>query len=289
MIKQIKNRLAAITIIGSVFIASVAVTYLNLQASDVVENKSVIEEQICETPMPEVSVNKVVTSTQETRIQKQERKEVEVYKNGWTTTNVNIRKNPNQNATVLTTFSFNTQISYTEYNNEWVKIKYNENVAYMAKDYVSNEECKCQEYTIPQHSDFKSYMGYTAITSKSSRQYQLQANFAYTGNYGIRQVDNRYCVALGSYFGASIGQYFDLVLENGTIIPCIVGDEKANKDTDSNNLFTSHNGCMSEFVVDTSALVESAKNSGNISSVCDEWKSPVVSVRVYETNVFNLD
>lgn len=233
--------------------------------SDVVENKSVTEEQICET-----SVNEVVTN----------------YIIGWTSTKVNVRENPNLDATILTTFDFNTQVEYVEYDTEWVKIKYQEDVAYVAKDYISNTEYKYLEYEVPSHSDFKSFMGYEAITNKSSNQYQLQDDYAYTGNYGIRMVSGRYCVAIGSHFDVEIGQYFDLVLENGEIIPCIMGDLKANQDTDSQNIFT-RNGCCSEFIIDSGRLVSSAWQSGNISSSCDEWDSPVKSIRVYETNVLN--
>ena len=89
-------------------------------------------------------------------------------------------------------------------------------------------------------------------------------------------------MALGSYFGCEIGDEFDLVLANGTIIPCIMSDEKADMHTDSNNIITKETNCLSEFVVDKSALDISAKRSGDISSVCQEWSSPVVQIRVYK-------
>ena len=290
MIKQIKRTVAVMLLCGIslsytafAFPTSVGENKATpaIETSDVVENKSVIEkqEQICETPEPEVSVSKVVTNTPEPKVKE--------YLTGWTTTNVNVRENPNLNATILTTYDFNTQIQYLELDNEWVEIEYGEDVAYMAKDYISNNKCDYIEYEIPHSSGFKSYMGYKAITNKSSKQYLIQNSYAYTGDYGIRQVNGRFCVALGSYFGVNIGQYFDLVLENGTIIPCIMGDAKANKDTDNNNLFTSANGCCSEFIVDSSALVNSAKTSGNISNVSEEWNSPVKFVRVYEENILN--
>lgn len=231
--------------------------------SDVVENKSVTEEQICET-----SVNEVVTN----------------YIIGWTSAKVNVRENPNLDATVLTTFDFNTQVEYVEYDAEWVKIKYQEDVAYMAKDYISNTEYEYLEYNVPAHSDFKSFMGYEAITDKSSNQYQLQVNQATTGQYGIRTINGRFCVAIGSHFETEIGQYFDLVLENGEIIPCIMGDLKADQDTDSQNIFTP-NGCCSEFIVDSGRLISSAWQIGSVSGACDEWNSPVKSIRVYKTNV----
>ena len=292
MIKQIKRTVAGALACSIIFIYTAFMFTFPILAgentvapatvmSDVVENKSVIEkqEQICETLKPEVSASKVVTNTPEL--------EYKEYLTGWTTTKVNVRENPNLNATILTTYDFNTQIQYLELNDEWVEIEYGEDVAYMAKDYISKNKCDYIEYKIPHSNGFKSYMGYKAITNKSSKQYLIQNTYAYTGDYGIRQVDGRFCVALGSYFGVNIGQYFDLVLKNGTIIPCIMGDAKANKDTDNNNLFTSANGCCSEFIVDSSALVKAAKNSGNISSVSEDWNSPVQYIRVYNINILD--
>lgn len=137
------------------------------------------------------------------------------------------------------------------------------------------------EYPVPKNSGFKSYMPYTAITSKSSPQYKLQHEQAYTGNYGIRQVDGRYCIAVGSYFTSEIGTNLDLILANGTVIQCILADQKADQHTDANNITTVHNGCVSEFVVDTSSLVSMAKKMGNISYCNEDWNSPVSSIRVY--------
>ena len=150
-------------------------------------------------------------------------------------------------------------------------------------------DCSYQEYTIPSNSGFKSYMSYLAITSKSSPQYKLQNQFAYTGQYGIRQVDGRFCVAIGTFSNATVGTYVDLVLENGIVIPCIVGDFKANVHTDSSNIITVHNGCVSEFLVDTSSLHTTAKKMGNISYCESGWNSPVKSIRVYDKNVFNIN
>ena len=89
---------------------------------------------------------------------------------------------------------------------------------------------------------------YKCITSKSSDQYRLQ-QIAYTGMYGIRQVNGRFCVAVGSAYTTQIGQYIDLVLEDGAVIPCILADCKADIHTDTNNILTS-DGSLAEFVVD---------------------------------------
>lgn len=204
------------------------------------------------------------------------------FTDGWTTTYVNVRKEPDINSDVLAIYRYDKKVEYAEYNEDWVQIIYGDTYAYIFKTYISDEEPKYRDFTAPQNSGFKSYMPYRAITATDSPQYRLQMSDAYTGSYGIRQVDGRYCVAIGSYFTTKIGTYFDLILENGTVIPCILGDQKADEDTDSQNIITEHNGCMTEFIVDTNSLSKRAKQYGDISYCCEDWKSPVKTVRVYE-------
>lgn len=136
-------------------------------------------------------------------------------------------------------------------------------------------------YKIQPRSKFKSWMPYTAITLKSSAQYKLQHNAAYTGKYGVRMVDGRYCVAIGGRFKCSIGQYFDVILKNGRVIRCIKGDEKANCDTDSSNTYTTGSGCSTEFIVDSSTLIQEVRNSGSLSSI-KRWDSAVCGIKVYK-------
>lgn len=254
---------------------------------DIRLNATEVTAEVAQTPIPiehtaEVVPTEIPIPTPTPAPKKKKIK----YKKGWTTDVIHIRKKPTTKSKILTTLNFNTKIKYIKYNKKWVQVKYNKKIGYIAKKYISKKKQNYKSYSVPKSSGFKSYMGYKAITNRRSRQYILQYKYAYTGNYGIRQVDGRYCVAIGSYFGVKIGQYFDLVLANDTIIPCIAGDAKANKDTDGNNIF-SRNGCCSEFVVDTGSLVSSVKRSGNMSSACKEWNSPVKTIRVYKINIFD--
>lgn len=155
-----------------------------------------------------------------------------------------------------------------------------ENVDLTSK-YVSYES-----YDAPNNSGFKSFMDYRTITNTESQQYKLQQHYAYTGEYGIRMADSRYIVAIGTYFTPDIGQYFDIILENGTVIPCILGDQKADADTDSNNIITKHNGCMSEFIVDSYALNKDVKFYGDMSYCLKDWNSPIKTIKVYNRNIF---
>jgi len=134
--------------------------------------------------------------------------------------------------------------------------------------------------------DFKSYENYTCITSKTSPHYKLQRQYAYTGNFGIRMVDGRYCIALGSYFTTTIGQYIDIVLKNGVVIPCILGDQKSDAHTDKRHIAHRTDKSIVEFIVDKNKLPHQAKIIGNISYCCDEWQSPVVQIIIYDKNFF---
>ena len=169
-----------------------------------------------------------------------------------------------------------------------MEIQYKSGIAYICSEYISDEQLDYIEYIVPITSGFKSYMPYVTITSKSSPQYKLQ-QIAYTGTYGIRQYDNRYCVAIGTGFNADVGTYFDLILANGTVIPCIVADIKADRHTDSNNMVTIANGCLTEFIVDSSTLNRKAKRMGDISYCNKDWNSRVEKIRVYDKNVFRKE
>ena len=135
--------------------------------------------------------------------------------------------------------------------------------------------------------DFKSFERWQSITAKNTPHYKLQNEYAYTGDDGIRMVDGRYCIALGSYFTTAIGQYVDIVLANGTVIPCILGDQKADIHTD--DLHIAHpDGSIVEFIVDMDVIASLARKMGNMSYAYDEWRSPVVQVIVYDINHFDI-
>lgn len=206
--------------------------------------------------------------------------EEKIQQEGWTTTTLNVREEPNTDSSILDTLPFNTYIKYYEYDDEWAEITYDNGHAYISRDYISDEECDFVIYDVPKTRGFKSYMPYTAITNKKSKQYKLQ-QIASTGAYGIRVVDSRYLVAIGTAFNAEVGTYIDLILEDGFVIPCIVGDVKSPKHTESNNMVTSANGCVSEFIIDPNKLNDKVRKSGNV-SLCDKnWDNPVASIVVY--------
>lgn len=199
------------------------------------------------------------------------------YVDVWTITNADIKNEPNANAKTISNCSWNTKAVVTYIDNDWAKVKGLE--LYINRNFLNESPANYIEYNVPNNNKIKSYMDYKAITSTSSNQYKLQ-EIAYTDN-GLRMVNDRYCVALGSYYTTTIGQYVDIELENGNVICGILADCKANKDTDSTNRIHSVDGSVVEFVVDTESLDSFAKKMGDISYIND-WNSKVVNIKVYD-------
>ncbi len=147
-------------------------------------------------------------------------------------------------------------------------------------------------FMVPEYDGFKSYErgilenGRT-IFHKDTKQYELQ-KMAKTTKNGFRRVNKRFLVAVGTRFTDKVGQYITIVLKNGTEIPCVVGDIKADKDTDKTNTF-SKNGCCSEFIVDIRRLKENVKDNGDVSEIRKSWDSPVSMIIVHDENVFTKD
>lgn len=99
---------------------------------------------------------------------------------------------------------------------------------------------------------------------------------------GFMKLDNRYLVAIGTGFGVHVGQYFDIVLENGVSIPCIMGDTKADKDTDPTNIFTRHSKCATEFIVKIDLIPREVSHYGNVSKIRPEWSAKAKNIIAYD-------
>lgn len=249
---------------------------------EVIKNLNIVFNNIYRNQESEDEIERIVS------IKKEELRKQEILNYDWIVgyvdgTDVNVRKKADEDSEIIKTLPFNSEIEYIECNDEWITVKVSDEpeLGYVKKKFLTDEKYEARVYTAPTNH-IKSYMSYTMITATSSPQYVLQHTKAYSGNYGIRQVRGRYCVAIGSYYAVSIGTYFDLVLENGTVIPCILADQKDNKDTDSSNRITEHDGSLTEFVVDYNGMSHLVKNvTGDISYSCDEFNSPVESIIIY--------
>ena len=233
-----------------------------------------------EIPAKEVEVE-VEENVPKYEVIKREAKPKVTWYVGYTNNQTEIVTEPSE---VIDTVRFNTRLKYTDYNDEYYKVRCEDGYGYVRKNAVANKKFKYKTIKIKSHG-FKSYTSYRALTRKSSLQYKLQQEYAYTGDYGIRMVNGRFCIAVGTGVCKNIGQYIDVILENGTLIPCIMADEKADIHTKADRITTAHNLCVCEFYLDT--VLPEIKEHGDVSYACEEWRSPVCEFRVYDVNVFD--
>jgi len=120
-----------------------------------------------------------------------------------------------------------------------------------------------KSFTVPSaETGFKAYMGYKAITNRSSTQWKLQQD-AVTDENGFRRLGSYYMVAMGTFYAPQCGRVFEVTLENGTVFQCVVGDVKSDMHTDS--LHQHRNGNVIEFIVDTNKISEICKRMGDMS------------------------
>lgn len=133
------------------------------------------------------------------------------------------------------------------------------------------------EHVVKENS-FKSYMPYDLFAT-TSRQYQIQLD-AYTNEFGLRMVNGKYCVAIGTGYGADVGTVIEVVMKNGYSYLCIVGDIKADIHTDATNKYAL-DGSVLEFIVDMDLLDEKVKHSGNISNAHEMFEGEIESIRIY--------
>ena len=94
------------------------------------------------------------------------------------------------------------------------------------------------------------YMGWQCVTATGSKQYKLRSTYGMNFNdEGFGVINGRYVIATTTTFG-DVGDEIDFYLEDGTILPCIIGDIK--NQSDPGCTIWGHEGGsnMIEFVVD---------------------------------------
>ncbi len=170
----------------------------------------------------------------------------------------------------------NTTLLSTEASN--VTTVATENVLKTEYDIPSSYVNPCTGKTV-EYNNRKTLEGKNKITYGVAGELVSQA---ISDNDGFMMLDDRYLVAIGSRFGTIPGQYFDLVLENGVIIKCIMGDMKDDRHTDATNTFTYETKCCSEFIINEHLIRDDILWSGTASDKYPAWNYPVVKIIVYE-------
>lgn len=94
---------------------------------------------------------------------------------------------------------------------------------------------------------------------------------AWTDEFGCRRYNNDYIVALGSFYSVDIGDRFEVTLDTGRTFTIIMGDGKADVDTDINNMYTpcfNYDGeyCANllEFIIDKEIMSANAYAYGSL-------------------------
>jgi len=140
-------------------------------------------------------------------------------------------------------------------------------------------------FALPADSDgtCKTYAIYTAVTAKSSPQYALlHSDKCYTdAETGIRMVDGFYCVALGSFYGSTIGTKYKITLADGENIKelnVILCDQKADRHTNSTHQYAMRNKDVVEFYVEKAALPASVR--GDYSAL-PQFRGKIIAIEQY--------
>lgn len=117
---------------------------------------------------------------------------------------------------------------------------------------------------IANDTGFRSWMPYTAITATNSIEYKV-SRMATPNNYGIMCINGNPLVAIGTGWSIDTGSVISVKTTSCTF-SAVVSDHKSPSCTDSANK-VGFNGCACEFLVDTSCLSSTIRNSGNVASI----------------------
>lgn len=249
-------------------------------------------EAITEKQNLEVLPMEITNVVFEKKIEKKTKKEFTIYINDCdtyyitATSGVNIRKKPTIESAVVETYPWSTKVELCKTSKKkYLGVKFEKIIlGYICKDYVSKKKPKSRIYDISEyHLKNKSYSDMRTVTAKGTDQYKLR-QLTEVGPYGVMTVNGRYCVALGTRFKCAIGQYFDIILSNGTAIRCIKCDVKANEHTDSTNVYTLATKCATEFYCYTPSLYSAGYKSGNLNCI-PEFNGYIEAIKVYKERI----
>lgn len=129
------------------------------------------------------------------------------------------------------------------------------------------------------------FMDYRTLTDTSSKQWELQ-QYAYDGDFGIREVDGCYCVALGTAYG-SIGDKFRVTTDRRNVYNVIMADAKGYGAVSYDGYYSWYHVCgdyrinLIEFVVNGDIIPNECWQMGEM-GVIDSIGGNVVSIERIE-------
>ena len=202
-------------------------------------------------------------------------------------TTVNVRNKPSKKSKIVGKLYWNDKVKpIKKVNKKWYKVKYKKKIRYIYSSYLRKKPYRYKSYSSPSSNTFKSYEDADCITDCTKLHHgRLKKKYRLDYQSGVWMVENRYCIAVGSYYTNKVGVKIDLVLSsrNGRkhTLKCITADSKADKDTIKNHRIHK-DGSVAEFVVKTSALPRKALLMGNVSYAGKQFKGKIVKIKVYK-------
>ena len=141
-----------------------------------------------------------------------------------------------------------------------------------------------QELPLPEiPSNMKLCTDYRFYNIKGTPHNRLQLS-AWTDEFGCRRYNDDYIVGLGSFYSVDIGDRFEVTLDTGRVFTIILGDGKADCDTDELNMFTpcfNYDGeyCANilEFIIDKDVMYDKCYQYGSL-DYHDEFKGDIVKM-----------
>lgn len=141
-----------------------------------------------------------------------------------------------------------------------------------------------QELPLPNiPSNMKLCTDYRFYNIKGTPHNRLQLS-AWTDEFGCRRYNDDYIVGLGSFYSVDIGDRFEITLDTGRVFTIILGDGKADCDTDELNMFTpcfNYEGeyCANilEFIIDKDVMYDKCYQYGSL-DYHDEFKGDIVKM-----------
>ena len=121
------------------------------------------------------------------------------------------------------------------------------------------------------NTSFKTYMDWRCVTNIVSPQYKLIQEWGWSDEHGFMRAsgerdlgieEDYYLIALGSYYGTTIGTKYRITTDTGNVFYGILADQKADAHTNSTNQYARNNDLV-EFLVDTRYLRSDVKKMGS--------------------------
>lgn len=121
------------------------------------------------------------------------------------------------------------------------------------------------------NTSFKTWMDWRCITDKTSDQYKCIRQWGWrdengfmraTGEKDLGIEDDYYMIALGSYYGTTIGTKYKITTDTGNVFYGMLADQKADIHTNSTNQYAGNNDVV-EFIVDTRYLRKDVRRMGS--------------------------